>query len=106
MPCLLAILALFIPRVVIVLLVIFSDYIGRGFQGTPAYPLIPLLGFIFMPITTLAYALAMNENNRSVDGLYLVVLILAVLLDLGVLGGGERARRTRYRVVRVERRRA
>lgn len=103
MPCLLAILALFIPRVVIVLLVIFSDYIGRGFQGTPAYPLFPLLGFIFMPITTLAYALAMNENGGSVSGLYLVVLVVAVLLDLGVLGGGESARRTRYKIVKVRR---
>ncbi len=102
MPCLVALFALFVPRLVIVLMVIFSDYIGRGFQGTPAYPLMPLLGFIFLPLTTLAYAWAINSNG-SVDGIYLVVLIIAVLMDLGFLGGGESARRTQYKVVRVRR---
>ena len=102
MPCLLALFALFIPRVVIVLLMIFSDYIGDAFQTTPLYPLIPLLGFIFMPITTLAYAWSINANG-SVDGLYLVAVIIAVLLDLGLMGGGESARRTRYKVVKVKR---
>lgn len=100
MPCLLALIALFVPRLVIVLLVLFTDYIGRGFQGTFAYPLLPLLGFFFLPLTTLAYAWAINANG-SVDGMYLVAVILAVLLDMGLLGGGAKARQTRYRVVRV-----
>lgn len=102
MPCLLALLALFVPRLVIILLVIFSDYIGRAFQPTMLYPLIPLLGFIFMPVTTLAYAWAINSHG-AVDGIYLVAVIIAVLLDLGLLGGGERARRTRFRAVHAKR---
>ena|SRR5688572_5136855 len=102
MPCLLALMALFVPRLVIVLLVLLSDYIGHAYQNTVAYPLIPLLGFIFFPITTLAYAWAINSNG-SVDGIYLVALIVAVVLDLGLLGGGEKARRTRYKIVKVKR---
>lgn len=86
MPCLLAILALFVPRLVMVLLVIFSDYLGAAYQTV----FWPLLGFFFMPYTTLAYAWAKNSHG-SVDGFYLVVVIIAVLVDLGVIGGGAKA---------------
>lgn len=83
MPCLVALLALGAPRITIVLLVIFSDWIGHAYNTI----LWPFLGFIFMPYTTLAYALAINYNG-SVSGLYLVLLVIAVLVDLGSLGGG------------------
>jgi hypothetical protein len=93
MPCLLAALALLMPRVVIVLLVIFSDWIGAAYNTT----VWPLLGFIFFPYTTLAYALAMNAH-ASVSGLYLVIVVLAVLLDLGAMGGGAATKRAPVRV--------
>ena len=92
MPCLLAILALLTPRVVILLVWIFSNYLGRAYETA----LWPVLGFIFMPLTTLAYAFAMNENAGHVSGIYLVVVVLAVLVDLGMLGGGA-SRRRRWR---------
>lgn len=66
MPCLVLILALFIPRVTLVLIWLFSNYLGRAYQTV----LWPLLGFFFMPLTTLAYAWAMNANG-SVAGGYL-----------------------------------
>jgi hypothetical protein len=56
----------------------------------------PLLGFFLMPLTTLAYAWAWHYGNGSVDELGLVVVVLAVLIDLGLLGTGESSRR-RYR---------
>ena len=90
MPCLIALFALFFPRVAIVLMVIFSDYIGAACQTV----FWPLLGFLFMPVTTLAYAWAINSNG-SVSGGYLFVVILAVLLDLGILGGGASNRQVR-----------
>jgi len=73
-----------------VLVVIFSDFIGRAYD-TMVWP---LLGFFFMPLTTLAYAWAINSRG-SVDGIHLVVLVLAVLIDLGMIGGSSRARRRR-----------
>lgn len=88
MPCLVALIALAFPRLAIILVVIFSDYIGNAYQTT----LWPLLGFFFLPLTTLAYALAMNANG-SVSGLYLVILVIAVLMDLGMLGAGAKADR-------------
>jgi hypothetical protein len=56
--------------------------------------LVPLIGFFFLPLTTLAYAWMVN-THRPVDGVNLVVLILAVVIDLGGLGGGEYHRRGR-----------
>ena len=87
MPCLLAIIAFFFPRLVILLLAIFSDYLE-------VYKTVlwPVLGFFFVPYTTLAYAWAMNAGG-GLQGIYLVVFILAILVDLGIVGGGERARR-------------
>ncbi len=90
MPCLLALFAFFFPRVVIALIVIFSDYIGQAYQTT----LWPLLGFFFAPFTTLAYAWAINSQG-SVSGFPLLVVILAVMLDLGLIGGGAKAKKWR-----------
>ena len=91
MPCLLAVLALFVPRIVLVLVWLFSGYLGRAYETW----VWPVLGFFFLPLTTLAYAWAMNSNDRSVSGVYLAVVVLAVLVDLGILGGGGRASQRR-----------
>lgn len=91
MGCLAFLLSLLTPRVVIVLLWLFSDYMGRAYEGA----LVPVLGLIFMPFTTLAYAFGKNRGG-AIDGVYLVLMIVAVLVDLGVIGsGGAKARRRR-----------
>jgi len=97
MPCLIVLIAFFFPRVVIAVLALLTNYMATAYQTL----IWPLLGFFFLPYTTLAYAWAKNSHG-SVDGIYLIVVIIAVLVDLGVLGGGARARRGR--VVVVERR--
>jgi hypothetical protein len=76
------------PRLALALIWIFSNYIGRAYHGI----LWPLLGFFFMPLTTLAYAFAINSNG-SVTGFYLALVVVAVLVDLGLIGGGEASRR-------------
>ena len=91
MPCLLGCLALFFPRLAIVLVWLFSDYLGRAYETV----LWPLLGFCFLPLTTLAYAWAVTMNG-TVSGIYLVVVVLAVLIDLGLLGGGADSGRRKY----------
>jgi hypothetical protein len=71
------------------LVFIFSNYLGRAYDTM----LWPLLGFFFMPLTTLAYAWAVNTHG-SVTGIYLVVVVITVLMDLGLIGGsGASARR-------------
>lgn len=96
MGCLLAFLALFMPRVVLVLIFLFSNYLGQAYQTL----LWPLLGFLFMPLTTLAYAWAWHFGGGNVSGLGLFIVILAVLVDLGLLGGSGSRVRT-VRTVRV-----
>jgi hypothetical protein len=90
MPFLVGCLALATPRFAIVLVVVFSDYIGRAYQTM----LWPLLGFLFMPLTTLAYAWAINSRG-SVQGIYLAVVVVAVLIDLGLIGGSASRRRAK-----------
>jgi hypothetical protein len=94
-PLLIGCLALATPRVAIVLVVIFSDYIGRAYDTT----LWPFVGFLFLPLTTLAYAWAINSGG-SVDGFRLVVVVITVLMDLGVIGGSSKGKRTRERRAR------
>jgi hypothetical protein len=53
--------------------------------------LIPLLGFIFLPLTTIVYAYMMNSHIVASGG-NLIWLILAALVDLGAFGGLHRSR--------------
>ena len=92
MPCLIGCLALLTPRLAILLVFFHTNYIGRAYETG----LWPLLGFVFMPLTTLAYAWAVN-TNATVTGIYLVVVVIAVLIDLGLVGTSASARRRRGR---------
>ena len=88
--CLLLALAFLGPRIVIIGLALFSSFFERAYDGL----LIPLLGFLFLPFTTLAYAWSINTRGE-VAGLQLVVVAIALLFDLGVLGGGASKHRER-----------
>ena len=83
-------LILAFPRVVLVLMFLFSTYIQRAYHDL----LIPILGFIFLPITTIVYAWLVN-SHLPIAGINLIFLILAVVIDVGGLGGGEVHRRRR-----------
>ena len=88
--CLVLLIALLGPRVAIVLLAVFTAYLEKPFDGF----LIPLVGFIFLPFTTLAYALAINTRGEVV-GIQAVVVVIAVLADFCVFVGSEVQRRKR-----------
>jgi len=87
MPCCIGCLALFTPRLAIALVFLFSNYLEQAYETW----IWPLLGFVFLPLTTLAYAWAINTRG-TVSGAHLAVVVLAVLLDLGLIGGSSRAR--------------
>jgi len=91
MPCFLAIFVSIFPRIALVLLFLFSHYLGRAYHGF----LLPLLGFFFLPLTTLTYAWMVN-TGRPTEGINLLILIIAVVIDLGGLSGGEYHRRRRW----------
>jgi hypothetical protein len=83
MPCLLTLVILMFPRIILVLMWLFSNYLDRAYHGL----VIPLLGFIFLPITTIAYAWMVN-SGLPIAGVNLIILIIAVLLDAGSHGSG------------------
>ncbi len=83
MPCLLLILFVAFPRIALVLIFLFSNYLQRAYHGL----LLPLIGFLFLPLTTLAYAWMVNTGLPT-TGTNLLILVVAVVIDLGGLGGG------------------
>jgi UDP-N-acetylmuramyl pentapeptide phosphotransferase/UDP-N-acetylglucosamine-1-phosphate transferase len=91
MPCLLFLLILLFPRVAIALLFFFSTYLDRPFHNAL---LLLILGFIFLPLTTLVYAWMFN-SGIAIAGINILYLIVAVIVDLGLLGGGYRTHRGR-----------
>ena len=70
---------------------LFSSYLGRAFGGDI---LLPLVGWLFLPWTTLAYAWAINSRG-AVTGFQAIVVVVAVLVDLGVVGGGAAKNRNK-----------
>jgi hypothetical protein len=88
MPCLLLIVVLAFPRVILALMFFFSTYLQRAYHGL----LIPLLGFLFLPLTTLVYAWMVN-NHQPLAGVNLLILVVAAVIDAGGLGGGAWHRR-------------
>ncbi len=91
MPCCAVLILLMAgPRLAMIAMAMFSDYLGRAFGESL---LLPLLGWLFLPWTTLAYAWAINSSGQ-VAGFQLVVVIVAALVDLGLIGGGAAKRRS------------
>ena len=90
MGCLVLVVFLAFPRIALVLLFVFSNYLQRAYHDL----LLPLLGFLFLPLTTLVYAWMVN-TRMPIAGINLLILVIAIVIDLGGLGGGEYHRRRR-----------
>jgi hypothetical protein len=88
MPCLLLILILAFPRVVLVAMYLSSHYLQHAYHGL----VLPILGFIFLPLTTIVYAWLVN-TARPIEGANLIILIVAVIIDVGGHGGAYRRQR-------------
>ena len=84
MGCILTVLALLTPRVAIVLIFLLTDWFQVGFETA----LWPLLGFFFAPYTVLAWMA--GELHGGVEGGWAVLVLVAVIVDLGHLFGGGR----------------
>ena len=62
---------------------LFSNVLDRAYHGL----VIPLFGFIFLPITTIVYAW-MVTSGLPIEGFNVFLIVAAVLLDVGAHGGG------------------
>ena len=88
MPCILALIALLFPRVLIVILWLFTSW----FSGVFSSALWPVLGFFFLPVTTLWYSVVINNYGGNWNMTNIILLILAVIIDMGSWGGGYKNR--------------
>jgi hypothetical protein len=88
--CLLLVVFLAFPRIALALLFLFSTYLQRAYHGL----ILPLLGFLFLPLTTLVYAWMAN-TRQPIAGINLLILVVTIVIDLGGFGGGEYHRRRR-----------
>jgi hypothetical protein len=79
-----ALVGLLMPRFIMVLLWLFSDYLSEAY-GTWVWPLI---GFFVLPTTTLCYAVAVNEFE-GFRGWGALLTVLGLLIDAGLLGRGR-----------------
>lgn len=88
MGCIFVLFALVTPRFVMIVLWLFTGYLSRAFDGW----LLPLLGFFFLPTTTIAYAIAQNGFATRAGGISaggILIIVLGVLIDFGLLGGAK-----------------
>lgn len=86
MPLLLLLVGFFFPRVVIVLLYLFTGWWKAAFDSI----LWPVLGFFFLPLTVLWYGISETYFPGTIQT---VGLVVAVLLDLGLIGRGAQGRK-------------
>jgi hypothetical protein len=92
MPCLLALLAVAFPRVAIILLWLFTNFFTGVYHGI----IIPVLGFIFLPLTLIVYTYFVRTHTVMTIT-QLIIIFVAIIIDLGLIGGGAYRRgRPRY----------
>lgn len=85
MGCLIVLLAAISPRLVLALIWIFNtNFASRAFNGF----FVPLLGFIFLPFTTLVYIFVYNPVTGHLSSWGIFWVILALIIDLGTYGNG------------------
>ena len=85
--CCLAVLLLLIgPRVLLIGIWLLTNWYN-AFSSS----LIAFVAWLFLPYTSLAWMYIYFHNGGRIAGGYVVLLILAVLLDVGVFSGGHRS---------------
>jgi hypothetical protein len=92
--CIIVLLAAIFPRTALVFLWFLEPgYLERAIE--PWYWI--LLGFVFMPLTTLALAYGMNSlgSPGHLPPMGWLLVGLGAVADLGIIGGGSQGRRWR-----------
>ena len=86
--CLLALLAMLSPRVAIFFVWVLTDRMGIAFE----HFWMGLVGFLFLPWTTLVWAMAYRPGH-GVHGFGVVLVVFAFLVDLSTHAAAGQARR-------------
>ena len=89
--CLLAALGLLAPRLILVLMWLFnSSFVLTPFEGLGVpNPILPVLGLVVLPTTTLGYCWADASFGGVSSFSGLLVVAIGVVIDLGLIGNGR-----------------
>jgi hypothetical protein len=88
MPCLVFLIALLSPRLALIVVWLFSNWLSQAYDSW----ILPVLGFFLLPWTTFAYAALWATGGRDVAGVEWFFVALAFLVDLGSYGGVAKSR--------------
>ena len=89
--CLLSLFFTLGPRLAAVFMWIFTERVALAFENN----LVPLLGIIFLPLTTFAYLIVWDPLDGGVTGGGWIAVAAALILDIAIGGGiiyGNRGR--------------
>jgi hypothetical protein len=97
MPCFFVILGLLLPRLTILILWFFTSW----FDGVFEHWILPVLGFIFLPLSTLWYSAVQQWYLGEWTFVPILLMVLSVIIDLSSHGnsarkGWERRQRRDY----------
>jgi len=83
MPCCLISALMGLPRLALVWLLIFTNYLGEAFSiaGKPHFLI--FVGLLFLPWTTLAFAWSIQSSGGHLDLGHWILLVFALISDLG-----------------------
>ena len=87
MGCFIFLFALIGPRVALFFVWVFTDFVNRAFDGW----IVPALGMVFLPWTTLVYSLA--YAGAGVSGIGWFFVALALFADVASYGTARGVRR-------------
>ena len=90
MGCMILLLSLIGPRVALGFVWIFTILVDRAYDNV----IVPILGFVFLPWTTLVYALAYDGNGVSAIGWFFVAM--AALGDVSSITAARRGQQMYY----------
>jgi len=89
--CLVGLLGLITPRLILILMWLFSpEFVLQPFADLPIpNPIMLVLGLVVLPTTTLGYcwAVASLDGIASLSGL--LVVVIGLLIDVGLIGNGR-----------------
>ncbi len=86
MPCLFAVFALMTPRLVIIILWLFTSWFAGLFETA----LWPVLGFIFLPTSLLWYTAVQHWFGGEWTLWPIVGIVIALMIDLSPASGKRR----------------
>lgn len=84
--CVIVMFLIGLPRLILAAVWLLTGWFGAAYETW----IWPILGWFFMPYTTAAYMAAMLHNEHQLTGGWAVLVVVAVLFDLGAAGSSGR----------------